>query len=382
MTAVRLMKRKKKICFVGLDNYPVLNPQKYTGYFGGESVQQILLAKAFCDIGYDVSMIVKDHGQLNGELINGLRVWKTYKETDGIPVLRFVYPRMTSILSALKTTSADIYYQSCAGMLTGVVAWFCRRYHRKFVFRLAHDSDCIPGKQIISLARDRKIYEYGLRHADLIAAQGIKQVDLLHKNYRLHSIPINMAVELPAETEISARDIDILWVNNLRSFKRPELVLKLAHLLPEYRIVMIGGPVPGCESLYEEIRTQARHVSNIEFLGSIPYNQVNNYFSRSRLFVNTSECEGFPNSFLQAWVRGVPVVSFFDPDGLIAKETLGAVPKDITHMARFAGLLLRDDKQRSAMAEKCRQFVVENYSPLAVARSYDSLINQLLTVAA
>jgi len=368
------MPNDKKICFVGLDNYPVLNPAKGSEYFGGESVQQTLLARAFRDLGYDVSMVVHDYGQPQGELIDGIKVWKTFATRDGIPVVRFFHPRMTSILAALKMADADIYYQSCAGMMTGVVAWFCRRHGRKFVFRLAHDSDCIPGQQIIRLWRDRRIYEYGLRRADLIAAQGVKQVALLRDNYQLGSTPVNMAVELPETAQTMGRDIDILWVNNLRDFKRPELVVKLARRLPQYTFTMIGGAVPGCESLYKEIEAAAADLDNLQFLGPVSYHKVNSYFSRSRLFVNTSDWEGFPNSFLQAWVRGVPVVSFFDPAGLIAGRQLGAVPQDLTRMVGVVDELLQDEEGRAEIARRVEQFALDNYAPQAVARTYEMLL--------
>lgn len=368
------MAAPKKICFVGLDSYPVLNPKKGSEYFGGESVQQTLLARAFRDIGYEVSLVSLDYDQPQGEIIDGIRVWKTYRATDGIPVLRFIYPRITSIISALRKADADIYYQSCAGMLTGLVAWFCSMYQRKFVFRIAHDSDCIPGQQIIRLWRDRKIYEYGLRRANLIAAQGIKQVALLKKHYQLSSAPVNMAVELPGLDRNVVKDIDILWVNNLRDFKRPDLVVKLAAMLPEYKVTMIGGAVPGCEVLYREIESQAGDLPNLDFLGSVSYHKVNGYFSRARLFVNTSDWEGFPNSFLQAWARGAPVVSFFDPDDLIANEGLGAVPADLPNMVAAVQDLLQDEGKRATVAQSSRKLVLENYAPDAVARRYEELI--------
>ena len=361
-----------RICFVGLDNYPVLNPGSGHEYFGGESVQQTLLAKAFSSLGCEVSMVVKDHGQPQGEPIERITVWKTFKDSAGIPVLRFVYPRMTSILSALEKADADVYYQSCAGMATGLVAWHCERRRRRFVFRLAHDTDCIPGQQLIRFWRDRKIYEYGLRRAHFIAAQGARQVDLLRQNYGLESLPINMAVEEPQTTD-TIRDIDILWVNNLRAFKRPQLAVELAEQLPSRRFVMIGGAVPGSEELYADVEARARRVPNLEFLGAVPYHQVNAYFARARVFVNTSESEGFPNSFLQAWIRGVPTVSFFDPDGLIESVGLGRVPRDIRDMGDATGSLLSEESTRAAIAERCRQYASAHYSPTAVARKYIEL---------
>jgi glycosyltransferase involved in cell wall biosynthesis len=357
------------ICFVGLDNYPVLDPRRGNEYFGGESVQQTLLAKAFASLGYRVSMVVKDHGQRQGESIGSIQVWKAYAEEAGIPVIRFVHPRMTSILGALEKADADVYYQSCAGMTTGLVAWHCARRSRRFIFRLAHDTDCIPGQQLIRFWRDRKIYEYGLRRAHFIAAQGTHQVALLRQNYGLESLPINMAVEEPAEPA-AAQDIDVLWVNNLRGFKRPELAVDLAARLPGRQVVMIGGAVPGNEALFDEIRARARRVQNLEFLGAVPYHEVNAYFGRARVFVNTSDQEGFPNSFLQAWIRGVPVVSFFDPDGLIESKGLGHVPSDLTEMTEAVESLLSDEASRALVSARCRRHAYDHYAPTAVARRY------------
>lgn len=364
----------KKICFVGLDNYPVLNPDKGTEYFGGESVQQTLLAKAFRETGYEVSMIVGDYGQQSREVIDEIQVLSTFAEDEGIPVFRYFYPRMTSVWSAMKEADADIYFQSCAGVRTGLVAAFCRRYKRKFIFRLAHDSDCIPGEQLIPYWRDRKIYEYGLRRADFISAQGLKQVELLQEHYKLPSTPVNMTVQLPDPAAIESDNIDILWVNNLRDFKRPELVPELARLLPEYKITMIGGAVPGNDALYERVKSEAAHLPNLDFKGAVAYHDVNTYFSRAKVFVNTSDWEGFPNSFLQAWIRRVPVLSFFDPDGLIESESLGAVPADISNMAQQCRALLVDRGRLKEIGNTAEQFAMSNYSPVAVAQQYEKCL--------
>ena len=302
----------KSICFVGLDNY-VLNPTIGKSYIGGESVQQSLLAKAFVSFGYHVSLVTLDVGQQDGGVIDNIKVWKTYREEAGIPVFRFLYPRITSIVRALTHADADIYYQSPAGMLTGLTAAFCRAKGRKFIHRIASDANCIPGQQLIRYWRDRKVYEYGLRRADLVAAQTVKQIRLLRNHYGLRSVPVNMVVEFPKENSNAKRDIDVLWVNNLRQVKRPELFLQLAAMLSGYRFVMIGGPCPGQDNYYQQILHKAGALGNLEFLGALPYGKINQYFARAEVFVNTSEIEGFPNSFLQAWVRGVPVVSFFDP---------------------------------------------------------------------
>lgn len=364
---------KNKICFVGLDAYPVLNPKSNHHYFGGESVQHTLLAKAFKEIDYEVSLLSLDYGQPRVEEIDGITVYKTFAEGAGLPVLRFVYPKLTSIISALKKADADVYFQSCAGMLTGVVAWFCQKYKRKFIFRLAHDNDCIPQQLIIPNWRDKKLYEYGLKRTDLISAQGVRQYNLMKANYGIESTPINMTVQLPDRAG-QDKDIDILWVNNIRQFKRPELLPELAKLLPQFQFTMIGGPVPGNETMYESIVSEAEKIDNLRFLGAVPYHEVNSYFDRSKVFVNTSDSEGFPNSFLQAWIRGVPVISFFDPDGLIASERLGEVPENLNDMADKIKTVIGDKELLNALSGKSEKYALDNYSPDVVAKVYHNAL--------
>jgi len=362
----------KKICFIGRDNYPLLNPANGKEYFGGESVQQTLLAKAFRDKGYEVSMITKDHGQPDGEVVDGIKVWKMMRDGAGLPVVRFFHPRMTSLYRAFKNADADVYFQSCAGFFTGATAWYCNKNARKFIFRVAHDTDCIPGEYLIGRPywRDSRIYEYGLKRADLISAQSTIQQDLLEKNYGLKSQLINMVVELPQEAEQAERDIDILWVNNIRPFKRPELAVQLARLVPEYRVVMIGGPIQGYEELYNSIKEESAGVDNLEYLGQVPYAKVNDYFQRTKVFINTSDSEGFPNSFLQAWIRGVPVFSFFDPDHLIDRNGLGEVPSDVNDMAARLNRLLADQGRLNQLSEKVKHHATAHYSPNSVVDKY------------
>ena len=364
------------ICFVGSDAYPVLNPSYGGHYIGGESIQQTLLAREFVRQGFQVSLIDIDYGQPTDRPIHGISILKTFREDAGMPVLRFLHPRMTSILRSLKEANADVYYQSCAGMKTGLVAWHCSRYGKKFIFRIAHDTDCIPGRQLIQFWRDRKIYEFGLKRADAIFAQSAKQRDLLNHYYGIDSVCIDMVVE-PPTSHHEKRDIDILWVNNLRDFKRPDLGLELARRLSQRRIVMIGGKCKGHEALYQEIESQAKEISNLDFLGFVPYHDVNNYYSRAKVFVNTSDSEGFPNSFLQAWIRGVPVVSFFDPDDVITSQTLGIRPTDLQGMVDAVQDLLLNEKGRRQMGENGRRFVHAKYAPENVVPRYVEIIDRL-----
>jgi glycosyltransferase involved in cell wall biosynthesis len=355
---------------VGLDNYPVLNRDYGDRYFGGESVQQTMLALAFRDLGYEVSMVVLDYGQPDGEILEGIRVWKTYREDSGIPILRFVHPRASSIFSALTRADSDIYFQSCSAAMTGFVAWHAKRNERAFIFRVASDGDCVSDLPLIRYDRDRAIYRYGLKRADLVAAQSYHQQTLLAKSFDQSSTVVNMAVGIPEITEKGHSEFDVLWVNNLRPLKRPHQVLRLAERLPQYRFAMIGGAVPGSEDLYQDVVREARSISNLDVLGPVPFHEAAEYFLRARVFINTSEIEGFPNSMLQAWAAGLPVISYFDPDGLNEKLKLGHCPIDIDDMGQSIKRFLENDVLREETGGRARQYVATNHAPTAVAKRY------------
>jgi len=241
------------------------------------------------------------------------------------------------------------------------------------IFRIAHDSDCVPGEQLIGLERDRRIYDYGLRRAHMISAQSKRQADTLFKNYGLKSHEVFMAAEIPPDPVDSERDIDVLWVNNFRGFKRPELVIDIAKHLPETTFTIIGGKMKGFEDIYDEVEKGASELPNVDFVGAVPYSEVNSYFTRAKLFLNTSDSEGFPNSFLQAWVRRVPVVSYFDPDGLINDRKLGVAVSSQANFHEALGALLSDNELRREMGARARQFVIDTYSASAAVDVYEKL---------
>jgi glycosyltransferase involved in cell wall biosynthesis len=359
-----------KICLVGLDNLPVLAPEFRHGAVGGEPVQQTLLARALARRGYDVSMVVGDHGQPDGAPWEGIRTWKAYRRDAGVPVLRFVHPRWTGVWAALARADADVYYTSCAGMQAGLVALFCRRHGRRFVFRTASDPDCDRSRVhlLVPYARDRWLYEYGLRHADAILVQSASQAQALSASYGLTGQVAGMLVERPRA--LTVRDIDVLWVGNVRREKRPDRLVELAASLPGFSFHMAGGPLSGTHDLYRDTERRIAALPNAVFHGPLPYQDANALYDRARLLVNTSDFEGFPNTYLQSWVRGVPVVTLIDPDGVIEREGLGAALRSPDEFAAAIRRLLGDKAAWQTTSWRCREYMEREYGEEQVLAAY------------
>jgi glycosyltransferase involved in cell wall biosynthesis len=359
------------VCFVGHFNLPILARGFEQHRTGGEEVQQSLLACALAQRGYRVSMVVGDYGQPDGQQWQGVTTWKTYAMDAGLKGLRFFHPRWTSLWSALRRADADVYYVSPAGMQLGQVALFARIHGRRVIFRSAHDANCDPKTLMIRFWRDRRLYEYGLRRADVILAQTGIQQRMIRQNYALDSdVAVMMVESATRQADFQERDIDVLWVNNLRRFKRPDLMVELAQLLPEARLHMVGGRVPGFDDVHRQLLTGLPAVPQLKYHGAVPYHDVNDLYERARVFVNTSDTEGFPNSYLQAWIRGTPVVAFFDPDGVIAREGLGVVPRSLTDMRDAVQGYLGDPSLWLEASGRCRRYMQAHYDQDQILAPY------------
>ena len=301
-------------------------------------------------------------------------------------MVRFVHPRWTKLCAALRHANADVYYVSCAGVEVGRVALWAARNARRMIFRVASDVDCDPGRVLINIHaarsilywRDRKLYEYGLRRAAAVLAQTAVQQALLRKNYGVDSAVASLLVDSPErELPMPERDISLLWVSNIQQLKRPEMFLELAQRLPACQASMIGGSLPKTGDLYGHVSASAARVGNLTFHGQLSYRATNQLFDRARLFVNTSEIEGFPNTFLQAWVRGIPVVSFFDPDGVIRREGLGHAVTSLDEMTRAAEALTTDSEAWLEVSARCRAYMARRYSEDQIIAPYLSTVGRI-----
>ncbi len=345
------------VCFVGLANLPVLAREYAHHGIGGMEVQQTLLAKELQERGFGVSMVVADYGQPDGASWGGITTWRTFKPKAGIPVLRYLHPRWTSIWAALKRADAEIYYVSGVGMMLGLVAMFARRYGRKVVYRLASTSDCHPDTICVQYWRDRRLYEYGLKRANLVLSQTAEQQRLMLQNYRRTSTVAPSLLDPAGRCDSFAqRTTDVLWVGTMRPLKRPKLLLDLARRLPHLNFEIAGGPSPDDPSLFEEVRRAAHALPNVQFLGPVPFHDVRRLFERARLLVGTSEIEGVPNTYLQAWGHGTPVVAYLDPDHLISENRLGRVVHSGDEMASAVTSMLGEERSWTETSARCHEF--------------------------
>ena len=372
------VRRKPHVCFVAPYAWPVLSRDPNIQVVGGAEVQQCMLARLLADNGYRVSMISFDYGQPSPVTVDGITVYKSFRESAGIPVLRFLHPRLTRMWRVMREVDADVYYQRSSAMWTGVIAEFCRRYGKRAIYAGASDRDFEIGQEQIVLGRDRWLYRWGVAHVDRIVVQNPFQVESCRRNHQRAAVLIPSCYAPPPHAQRAKVENDrVLWVGTIHGYKRPEIFLELAERLPHRRFVMIGGPSIGGERLkagyFEEIRDRAARLPNLEFTGFLPLAEVEPWFDRARLLVLTSVYEGMPNVFLQAWARGVPTVSTVD-----VGAPVNTVFADAAQGAGKLETLLSDQTLWTQASADSLAYFERNHSSSEVLARYARLLEELV----
>jgi glycosyltransferase involved in cell wall biosynthesis len=223
------------------------------------------------------------------------------------------------------------------------------------------------------------MYRRGLSGAELVVVQREEQVELAR---RAGAGPVVLipSIAQPAEPATQKPDA-FLWAARLVDYKRPLEYVHLAKSLPGAHFRMIWYPCaetrPG---LITELEEGARGVENLELIGRTPRAEVLELIARSYAVVVTSAAEGMPNVFLEAWSRGVPVISLdYDPDGKIARERLGIAAGGSPDRFRDAAeSVWRDPDLRAELGERGRAYVREVHSPEAVSQRWAEVLRGLL----
>jgi glycosyltransferase involved in cell wall biosynthesis len=278
---------------------------------------------------------------------------------------------------AMREADARAYLFRGGGPQLTVGLAFCRLHRRRLIFSTASDLDFDfdrPDRTRANLIA----YRAALRGADLTVVQRSEQGDLA-REAGLDPIELIPSFAEPAEPSSSDPEA-FLWIGRLVDYKRPLDYVRLAESLPEARFRMVWFATNETRpELISELRGAAERLPNLELTGQVPREQLLHLIARSSAVVSTSRAEGMPNTFLEAWSRGVPVVSLeFDPDGRIAEQGLGLVAHSPEELREAASRVWNDATARTEMGRRAREHVIAVHSPAAVSREWASALRQVL----
>lgn len=346
----------------------IVMPNHWSGALGGAELQ----VRYFVDhlqrnSRHQLSMLCRlsamsDDGDMPIYLTSAPKILKRYTQLG----------EWASIDRQLRRLDPDVVYTRTSGAYVGFVARYCRRYGKRHVHHIAHMEDVLPGRLVIRrspLARlDRPIYEYGLRSADAIIAQAEYQARLLEMHFgRSCSAVIPNFHPAPPDVMKDCEGRLVVWVSNLKPAKQPEAFIELANRCAGKlgtQFLMVGA-IQDPKYRYVESYTQAN--GSVRYLGSQSLEEVSQLLTKARLFVNTSQeaGEGFPNTFIQAWLRRVPVVSLHvNPDRLLDGARFGVYcGGSMDRLEENVLDLMANQEKLEALGAEARRLALRMFGP-------------------
>ena len=340
---------------------------------GGAELQMTLLATGLAELGRRVALIVYPgctKAPPSGMDLVERGFWAGYGPRGKLGETREMW-------RAMKEADADVYVFRGTGAHLAVAAAFCLLHRRKFVFSAALDLDFDFDRPDRGRFQ-RAVGKPGLRRADLVVTQRRQQEELAR---RAGLDPVVTIPSFAEPAEPSGREPEVfLWIGRLVPYKRPLPFVQLAEAVPEARFRMIcTETIDTPPALAEEVREAGERLDNLEVPGQLPRAQVLEDMDRAVAVVSTSAAEGMPNVFLEAWARGVPVVSLeYDPDDQIQTRGLGVIAdgsqERLTDAVRS---LWSDGSRRAELGRAGREYVREVHSPDAVTARWDEELEKL-----
>ncbi len=361
--------RATKVCFIAPKAYPLFNPD-VKKVFGGAEVDLYFLATELAkDQNFDVSFITADYGQQDIETIENVRIIKS---------LNFNKNSLSGaarIWRAMHAADSHIYFQEAVSWGTFLVAMFCNSHKRTFVYRTANqgesDGTFLRGQRLL-----RKAFSWSLHKAGAVIVQNEIDKENMHNSIGIDSAVIPNGQPL-LESERRKRDT-ILWVGRSTHLKRPELFIKLAENFPEEKFTMICRQATGDQN-YKALLAQAEEIDNLQFIKAVPFAMVNGYFQQAKVFVNTSDSEGFPNTFIQACNCATPILSLnVNPDDFINRHNCGiSCSGDWRQMVDALRDMLQEDRYME-MGENAKKYARQRHDLKKIIEQYKQLFRELV----
>jgi glycosyltransferase involved in cell wall biosynthesis len=387
---------------------PLFDPE-FAGHFGGSEVRAYHLATGLARLGAEVHVVVQSdeshaarqvegvwlhHQPVPGRsrklrdepnwvrrcgMVAGTVLKRAGRGTPRHAVLDRPAPCFDAFLAQL---DCDVY--GCFGVHhhAASVVKTANEMGRTSVVLLASDTDLsaeylLDSNRCNSYGQQSAICRQVIDQAMLIVAQTIHQQQLLLSRFgRRADVIRNPISSLPDRSTLTttAPHCDVIWIGRADRFsKRADLAVELARRLTQLRFTLVMNPRD--RRVFRELMAQVPPSARV--VPQIPWNQIDNYIASASMLLNTSDAEGFPNTFLQAARLGVPIVSRgVDPDQMLSRHGCGVVAGDGFDLMSAAILQLASDPSRRARLAAAGPRYVQAY------RDANDCCEQLLRILA
>ncbi len=357
-----------RVCFIHGQGYKAFKNKSV----GGTQLQLKNISQRLADRDHEIKFITNIEGkeeEIGGvQLIGDMGSAETYfnKILSG-----------ARLIKALMSADSDIYFSSNSNMEVGVVGLYCWIFNKKHITRTVHEMQ-VNKRSVLSRGLKGLINHLGLRQADIVLVQSEDHKERLSNWVNGDITVFRNSFDIKNKEQETGNKI--LWVGRRVKWKRPELFIELAEEFPSEQFIMISPREGATENFYEKIEKKASSVDNLELIERVPRDKIQDKFDAAKIFVNTSEQEGFPNTFIEAGLGYTPIMSYkVDPDMFIQEHKCGYSSKgNFQDLKQDMDELLENEEKIREMGENCRSYVEKHHDLEKNILFLENLINQLM----
>ena len=276
----------------------------YPFQIGGAEMQSLEIAEALSLMGHRITFISYSKRKYTSDKFETIQIsprpsWDFFHLTTKL-----------KLFNALNTVSPDIVYHRAFVPYSCYVAQWCKiqsvpfYFHSADIYTLTRKNVSI--KNIIS----NKFLEYTLKNCTGVICQNNEQ-ELALKRFKINKIKKIYNIHKINHMPINANRNEIVWIGKFIPAKNPSLFVNMAKVFKHDANLVFTMFSSKTIKSEENIRLkQEIENNNIHLIEGKDNDYINNYLcERAAVLVNTSESEGISNTFIQGWMRGIPVLS-------------------------------------------------------------------------
>jgi len=306
-----------KILFLSSYAHLVLDKAS-TKTSGGAELQVALLARELASLGHEIVVAGGDIGQTDKMVFDGVTTRNAGKfHTGRLPEMLGAIPR---VLSVLREERPDWV------VVMGWTAWLFVLWAVRPFLGFQLDFVCALDSEVNGVYRKENpifgtLFEFAMRRCDARHAITADQKACMEASGMSCVFYRSLVFQRTGPLD-GHKPVDFLWVSRCQPIKRPKLFIELANALPDASFEMVCSPEN--RPLWEEVRSLAAGCPNLVFFDNVPYHHIQDHFDRAKVFVNTSEWEGLPNTFIHSGLGRTAILSLaVNPDGLFERHAPG-----------------------------------------------------------
>ena len=274
------------------------------------------------------------------------------------------------IFKHLHIIKPDAIYTRTYSSWSGCATKYAIKNNIAHVWAVASDNDIPDAFKNTSVLKPfdkvaKSLMNFTLKNCTQIIIQNSKQQTDLLNLFGRKGVLVTQASKIVKNVKLidkSSSKLEVIWIANLKPIKQPKVFLKLVkNFKNDSRIcfTMVGKP----SKKYDNVIRELDSASNFKFLGQLDNNKVNDLLLKSHVLVNTSLSEGFSNTFVQAWLRKVVVISMnSNPNNILTDKKIGFVEASIPKISSRLNFLIEEKKYLKFTAEKAYDYAINHHN--------------------